>query len=310
MRTSSALVPKYNTASSCCSIGSTAHSLAGSGFMAPSTNCIRGRLGKRRAISRRPSDVPRTAANAGRGHDFASGNAPVSSSAEGPHREHPRRSRALEQTDDGLRPPVIHEEVRGHLPALEVQMAIHDQGATLFREHLRLNERRRETVSLRQPLEVVLARLHLGPVNRRVAEEDTHAPVGRPRAVDLPHQPEPFDVRGDLVGDRGIQPRLGQRRFVDRLAVDIVIHERLIAGVANFDDDVVDQIGESWIGDQLANERLPGRAAMRIADGDELIRPQRADDAVERGCWRRRGRRRLSGKQHRDDNGQRSHMNP
>ena len=44
MRTSCALVPKYNTASSCCSIGSTAHSLAGSGFMAPSTNCMRGRL--------------------------------------------------------------------------------------------------------------------------------------------------------------------------------------------------------------------------------------------------------------------------
>jgi hypothetical protein len=81
----------------------------------------------------------------------------------------------------------------------------------------------------------------------------------------------------------GLQPRHAKLLLGDGPAGDVSIHHRLIAPVAAFDDNVVDDSLKARVAIQLRAERRALLIAMiAFAERHDIVRFERIDNAVYR----------------------------
>jgi hypothetical protein len=96
------------------------------------------------------------------------------------------------------------------------------------------------------------------------------------RGVHSPHRPKELLV-GRKVGRgircRGVPPRRSQRLVGDIVPAHEPIHEVLVAGIADGDDEVVDGGREARVADQGKEKRVRLSIPVRVGEGDESVRP-------------------------------------
>src|SRR5205823_2234482 len=124
------------------------------------------------------------------------------------------------------------------------------------------------------PASTLLLRLHVLPIDWRVAEQHADLPRSRQGCIHAANDPiellpRPVETEPWL---RSVAPDVAQRLDRHVLAADVAVGDILIARAPLFDDDVVDGRNEAGIVDHHLHQRVPARLAVTGGDGDDAVR--------------------------------------
>ena len=159
-------------------------------------------------------------------------------------------------------------------------VAIDDERPAIPGKDFRSDYVDRVRVAVHAVLEVV-AGAHLAPVNWRIAEEHSDLQFRRAPGIHGANGAKELFVDRQVPGFfnlRRVLPDVSKFFVGDGATGDEAIDERLIARVAELDDDVVEDALEPPILYESHAKRMALGVAVVIADGDERVRAERLDN--------------------------------
>src|SRR5690606_33528352 len=129
---------------------------------------------------------------------------------------------------------------------------------------------------------ILLRRVDLGPIDRRLAEPDSDALLGRQHEIRLSHVAEEAGVAFARNGGHptdGLGPDLAQLGIRNRLAGDIAVDDILVRRTSELDDDVAHFLREPRVLNDVPVEIEDLRDLVSFADTDERVGVERLENS-------------------------------